>query len=242
MAIAYKNSDQLYWVKDNVISAEFPEVSKALSDPDGLLAIGGSLTIDRLIIAYQKGIFPWYNEGQPILWWSPNPRWVLEPSGIKISRSLRKTLRKNIFTVTVNRAFENVINACSAPRKDAIGTWITPELKKAFINLNKSGYAHSIECWHGQRLVGGLYGIAMGRIFFGESMFSKMNDASKVALVNLCRFLEKLDFQLIDCQVYTRHLESLGAYAMERKPFIDILHEFCDLSHLYQWQGKLNCD
>ena len=235
MTTVYKNSEQLYWVRDNIISAGFPPVSQALNDPDGLLAIGGSLTVERLINAYQQGIFPWYNEGQPVLWWSPDPRWVLNPGSIKISHSLGKTLRKNIFSVTVDRAFENVISMCASPRRDDNGTWITPDLKEAFLELHRNGYAHSIECWHDRILVGGLYGIAIDKVFFGESMFNRMNDASKVALVYLGEILRKRDFRLIDCQVYTRHLESLGAFPLKREIFIGILKNNCNPSIRHEW-------
>ncbi len=239
MTTVYKNSEQLYWVRDNIISAEFPPVHNALNDPDGLLAIGGSLNVERLINAYKQGIFPWYNEGQPVLWWSPDPRWVLDPRNIKISRSLNKTLRKNIFKVTINQAFEEVISMCASPRKDDNGTWITPDLKAAFLELHEYGYAHSIECWHEDILAGGLYGIAMDRIFFGESMFSRVNDASKIALIYLADMLNKRQFRYIDCQVYTRHLESLGAFPIKREKFVDILNNCCNSSVLHEWNGVL---
>lgn len=227
MAKAYPRSNQLYWVKDNVIASDFPDISKALEEPDGLLAIGGDLSPERLLDAYVRGIFPWNNDIQPVLWWSPDPRWVLMPDNLKISRSLKKTLNKKIYRITFNKNFSGVIENCAGPRNNSDGTWITHDIIESFNKLHQQGYAHSVECWHENTLVGGLYGIAIDRIFFGESMFSKMQDASKVALVHLVRILKNLDFRLIDCQVYSQHLESLGATPMPRKEFATILTEFC---------------
>lgn len=219
---------QLYWVADNVISNRFPDVGKALRDPDGLLAIGGDLGVTRLLDAYRHGIFPWYSEGQPILWWSPNPRCVLEPGNLKISRSLRKTLRKQRFRVTFNQAYTGVIAACARPRHGAPETWITGAMARAYTALYRQGHGLSVECWHDDELVGGLYGVIIGRIFFGESMFSSMSDASKVALVYLARELLQRDFRLIDCQVHSRHLQSLGARPIARDLFVNILKHDCD--------------
>jgi len=228
MARAYPRSNQLYWVKDNVIASDFPDISRALKEPDGLLAIGGDLSPERLLDAYVRGIFPWNNDIQPVLWWSPNPRWVLLPDNLKISRSLKKTLNRGIYKVTFNKNFSGVIAMCAGPRNNSDGTWITHDIIESFIKLHQQGYAHSVECWHEEILVGGLYGIAIDRIFFGESMFSKMQDASKVALTHLVRVLNNLDFKLIDCQVYSQHLESLGATPMFRKEFSAMLDEFCN--------------
>jgi leucyl/phenylalanyl-tRNA--protein transferase len=219
-----------YWIdpRDSVIS--FPDVSLALDEPDGLLAIGGDLRPQRLIAAYRRGIFPWYNEGQPILWWAPNPRTVLFPEKIKISRSLRKSLRNRAFTVSLDQAFSDVIEACSGPRPgdDNPGTWITPEMKQAYGQLHKQGYAHSVECWHDGQLVGGLYGIAIGRVFFGESMFTRRSDASKVAFVTLVQQLARWGFGVIDCQIHSQHLESLGAENITREQFSALLDEYCE--------------
>ena len=187
-----------YWLNP-YDPTDFPDVSLALREPDGLLAVGGDLRIERLLAAYQRGIFPWYSGDQPILWWSPDPRSVLFPDKLHISRSLRKTLRKQLFTITFDTAFEEVIHACSEPRADGLGTWITDEMQQAYLRLHQSGYAHSVECWLNGKLVGGLYGVAMGKVFFGESMFSRVTDASKIAFVFLVRQLQRWQFEMIDC-------------------------------------------
>lgn len=223
-----QSSNQIYWVQDNILATSFPPLEKALRDPDGLLAIGGTLSEERLLDAYTKGIFPWFNQGQPVMWWSPDPRCVLFPKEIKISRSLTKRIKQGSFKVTYNTAFWNVINECAAARNGIDDTWITNEIKEAYFNLYKLGYAHSVECWLGNKLVGGLYGMAMGKIFFGESMFSRASDASKVALVNLSEQLAAQDFKLIDCQVHSKHLQSLGAKPIQRKLFIQFLNNYCD--------------
>jgi leucyl/phenylalanyl-tRNA---protein transferase len=219
-----------YWIDPRGNNVDFPDVSLALKEPDGLLAIGGDLKPQRLLAAYRQGIFPWYNEGQPILWWAPNPRTVLFPQQIKISRSLRKTLRNKAFTVSLDRAFAEVIEACSGPRPDADnpGTWITHEMKQAYLHLHKQGHAHSVECWHHGQLVGGLYGVGIGRVFFGESMFTRCSDASKVAFVALAQQLAHWDFGLIDCQIHSLHLESLGAENIERAQFMALLNKYCE--------------
>ena len=227
MAKAHKEQNNLYWVRDNIIARDFPDINRALKEPDGLLAIGGDLSPERLIDAYSRGIFPWNNEGQPILWWSPDPRWVLYPDKIRISRSLNKVINKKTFRVTFNKNFHTVIKMCAAPRKDCEDTWITNDILNSFNKLHEKGYAHSVECWYENELVGGLYGIAMGKIFFGESMFSRISNASKIALVYLARTLASQNFSLIDCQVYTKHLESLGAVAISRKLFEEYLHQNC---------------
>lgn len=199
--------------------AGFPDPSEALSEPNGLLAIGGCLSVPRLLNAYRSGIFPWFNPGEPILWWSPDPRWVMQPEGIRISRSLGKVIRKNRFTCSFDRAFDRVISACSAPRSMAEGTWISADMMAAYERLHQKGYAHSFEAWQGNELAGGLYGVAVGRVFFGESMFHRSTDASKVAFAYACSMLARWDYQLIDCQVHTRHLESLGASSIDRATF-----------------------
>ena len=191
------------------------------ADPSGLLAVGGDLSNERLLEAYRVGIFPWYSEDQPILWWSPDPRLVLELGDFKISRSLRKTLKKGIFQVTFDRAFDEVIQACaSVLREGQSGTWITQEMQAAYIHLHGLGYAHSIESWFQEELVGGLYGISLGKAFFGESMFHRQTDASKVALAALVEKLKGWDFHFIDAQMTTDHMMSLGAKEMSRRIFL----------------------
>lgn len=210
------------WLKPD--SIEFPDVESAAIEPDGLLAVGGDLTSARLITAYQKGIFPWYEEGQPILWWSPDPRCVLLPDKLHVSKSLKKTLKRQCFRISFDRAFEQVMHCCAGARANSQGTWITPKIKSAYSSLHQLGIAHSVEAWQDDQLVGGLYGLAMGSIFFGESMFSSARDASKIALYYLVEKLNHLDFTLIDCQVYNPHLERLGAECIPRRAFIDHLN------------------
>ena len=212
-----------FWLDPNDPDAEFPDVSLALTEPDGLLAIGGDLSPERLLRAYRKGIFPWYNPDQPILWWSPNPRAVLFPDRLKISRSLKKSIRNRGYRVSINDSFAEVINACSLPRRHEAGTWITREMKLAFQRLHEMGWAHSVECWQENQLVGGLYGLAIDQVFFGESMFSSATDASKVAFAHLVGQLQEQQFHLIDCQVASPHLFSLGAELIPREHFISLL-------------------
>jgi leucyl/phenylalanyl-tRNA--protein transferase len=207
----------------------FPDVRRALRHPNGLLAAGGDLSPERLLSAYRRGIFPWFSEGDPILWWSPDPRTVLVPEQIRISRSLRKRLRRRLLGVTLDRSFGQVIRACSAPRGADGGTWIVPRMVRAYETLHRLGWGHSVEVWQGERLVGGLYGVALGRVFFGESMFSRADDASKVALVYLCERLGAWGFGLIDCQMRTDHLISLGAQEIPRGHFVALLDRFCPL-------------
>ena len=198
----------------------FPPVEEA--EADGLLAVGGDLTKERLLAAYRQGIFPWYEFGQPILWWCPNPRLVLFPKELKISRSLRKVLRKKDFKISFDSAFSNVIKACADVRtKQGKGTWIIPEMQQAYTELHQEGYAHSVESWLNGELVGGLYGISLGQCFFGESMFSTVNDSSKVALVALAEFSKQVGIKIIDCQMTTQHLLSLGAQEIDRKSFFE---------------------
>jgi leucyl/phenylalanyl-tRNA--protein transferase len=197
------------------------------SEGDGLLAVGGDLSEERLLRAYYMGIFPWYSDPDPILWWSPDPRMVLFPNELKVSRRLRRTIRSGRFEVTMDTAFEQVITACAlVPRKHEKGTWITPEMVSAYCRLHASGFAHSVESWFNGRLAGGLYGIAVGRCFFGESMFSLQSNASKVAFVELVEYLQKKKFRIIDCQVATTHLRKFGAREIPRKVFLNILQKY----------------
>jgi len=225
----------LQWLSPDP-STDFPPVETALTEPDGLLAAGGDLSTERLIKAYSHGIFPWYSEGEPILWWSPDPRFVLYPEAIKLSRSLAKNLRNSGLRITIDKAFAKVIANCAElPRKDQPGTWITPQMKQAYINMHQLGHAHSVECWQDNELVGGLYGFSSGQVFCGESMFSKQSNASKIALVYLCRFIHHHGFKLIDSQVYTEHLERLGARMIPRSEYINILQEPVDLKMPDNW-------
>ena len=222
----------LTWLAE-LPDSPFPTLDQALDD--GLLAVGGDLSSHRLLNAYRNGIFPWFNEHDPILWWSPDPRMVLFTEQIKVSKSLQKTLKSTQLSITIDRAFSDVMTACAAPRKSAngetnSGTWIHPDMIEAYTALHQQGVAHSVECWQGNNLVGGLYGIAIGHIFFGESMFSTVQDSSKIALVALCRQLERWGFPLIDCQIYSEHLASMGATEIKRKQFTSYLDKFCPQS------------
>jgi leucyl/phenylalanyl-tRNA---protein transferase len=217
----------LPWLADHPI--RFPSVARALRDPDGLLAAGGDLSPDWLLAAYRRGIFPWYSDDQPLLWWSPDPRMVLFPGEIRLRRSLAKRLRNGGFRVTADRAFAAVVAACAAPRPAQPATWITDEMQAAYARLHALGAAHSVEVWQDDRLVGGLYGVALGPVFFGESMFSRTADASKVALVQLARAMDAGGGRLIDCQMHTAHLASLGARDIARDAFI---------GYLEKWLGK----
>lgn len=210
----------------------FPPVETALADPNGLLAMGGDLSAERLLDAYRHGIFPWFNPGEPILWWSPDPRMVLVPGAVRVTRSLAKRMRNAGFELRVDTAFVEVMRACAAPREGAGGTWISPAMVAAYTRLFDAGYAHSVETWRDGRLVGGLYGVAIGRMFYGESMFSREPDASKVALVRLARQLEAWGFGLIDCQMETPHLASMGARTLPRVAFTARLAELVNLPHL----------
>ena len=197
----------------------FPSTDQALEQPPGLLAVGGDLSPTRLINAYRQGIFPWYSDEQPILWWSPAPRCVIYPDAVHVSRRLRRRYNQGQFTLSVDQVFSEVIEACAAPRQDYEGTWITAEMKSAYIRLHEMGVAHSIEVRIDDELAGGIYGLALGSVFFGESMFSKREDTSKIALVALCRQLQEWDFTLLDCQVSNPHLLSMGADEITREDF-----------------------
>jgi len=201
----------------------FPDPN--LADDDGLVAVGGDLSTHRLLKAYEMGIFPWFDEQGPVLWWSPNPRLILIPSEIKISRSLKSIIKKRIFEVAFDRDFEAVIKNCADLRRsNHVGTWITKDMIDAYCKLYDEGYAHSVECWFEGQLVGGLYGVSLGRVFFGESMFCKQSNSSKIALVSLCERLIKWNFTMIDCQVVTRHLISMGAKTVSREDFLKLLN------------------
>ena len=198
----------------------FPPVEQALDHPDGLLAAGGTLSLHRLIEAYGRGIFPWFNEGDPVLWWSPDPRTVLVPSRFHVSHSLRKRLKKEAFLVTVDAVFTRVLDGCAAPRPREAGTWLTPPMRQAYTALFAAGLAHSIEVWMSGDLVGGVYGVSIGRVFFGESMFARQPDASKIGLARLCAQLARWGVPFLDCQLETEHLMSLGAERMPRRQFV----------------------
>jgi len=210
------------WLRGN---APFPPVAKALAAPNGLLCAGGDLAPERLVEAYRHGIFPWFSEGDPILWWSPDPRMVLFPDELKVSRSLGKRVDRGTYETRVDTAFREVIEACAGPREGQSGTWIVPEMVEAYVRLHELGFAHSVESWREGRLEGGLYGVALGRVFFGESMFARAPDASKVALVKLVERLRRDGCRAIDCQQATPHLASLGAREISRKAFAQLLKE-----------------
>lgn len=205
----------------------FPDIDSALSEPDGLLAYGGDLSNERLLSAYSKGIFPWYSDDSPILWWSPSERGILKLTDFKCSKSLAKKIRQQRYTVTLNHAFEGVINACAnVPRNDAMhGTWITDEMIDAYINLHQQGHAHSIEVWHQQQLVGGLYGVGLNNVFCGESMFHIETDCSKIATYYLVQWLKQHDFAFIDCQLVNPHLSTLGVKGVARDYFLSKLNQ-----------------
>ncbi|MAZ87901.1 MAG: leucyl/phenylalanyl-tRNA--protein transferase [Cellvibrionaceae bacterium] len=215
---------QLAWLEPD--SLDFPPTDTALEDPNGLLAAGTTLSCEQLIAAYQQGIFPWFEDGQPVLWWSPSPRLVLLPEELHISKSMKKLLKKSEFEVTTDLAFDEVIHHCAAPRPDQQGTWITEEISEAYQEMHARGLAHSVEVWQNDELVGGLYGIAMGQIFFGESMFALTANASKYGFIYLIRALKQLNYKLIDCQVHTNHLASLGAKEIPRHDFENYLLNF----------------
>jgi leucyl/phenylalanyl-tRNA---protein transferase len=209
----------IYRLSEDLI---FPHPS--LAEDDGLLAVYGDLSPERLLLAYSNGIFPWFSEDEPILWWSPDPRFILYPESIRISHSMKKLLKKEIYKITFDTCFRNVICSCGDVRKDT-GTWITEEMIEAYCTLHELGFAHSVETWHEGKLVGGLYGISIGKCFFGESMFSIMSNASKAAIITLSKILDEKNFTMIDCQVYTEHLESLGAVNIPRERFLTIVKE-----------------
>ncbi len=219
---------QIIWLEDN--NFQFPKVDTALTEPDGLLAASERLTPELVIQAYQQGIFPWYSDGQPVLWWSPNPRCVLYPEKFHISRSFKRTLNNNPFEIKTDTAFREVMLACAEPRAkdkdpDEAGTWITQKMLDVYCQLHAAGIAHSIECWHDGKLAGGMYGLTLGNVFFGESMFSKKKGASKVAMFHLCTEIKP---SLVDAQVYSKHLATLGAEEIERTDFVEHIKSHAD--------------
>ena len=214
------NPIRLHWLDPRNPQQPFPPVHLAMRDPNGLLAIGGDLSLSRLLRAYSQGIFPWFNPDEPILWWCPDPRAVLAPGELHVSHSLKKRVRKNDYAVTFDRAFPEVLDACSAARAKSRGTWLGVDMKCAYYDLYRSGHCHSVEVWREGALIGGLYGVALGRAFFGESMFSRAADGSKIAFVYLCRQLQAWDFELSDCQISSAHLATLGARDLSRDSFL----------------------
>ena len=215
----------------------FPPVERALKDPNGLLAAGADLSQERLLDAYRRGIFPWFSGGEPVLWWSPDPRMVLHCEELKVSRSLGKSIRNKGYEVRVDTAFAEVLKQCAAPRDGEPGTWLGAAMRRAYVGLHRAGHAHSFETWRGDDLVGGLYGVAVGRMFYGESMFSRATDASKVALVYLVQHLKARQFPLIDCQMHTPLLASLGARAIPRRA---LLRRLATLVNYPEHPGRWN--
>jgi len=217
----------IYWLPASGDPTAFPSAEKALREPDGLLAAGGDLHPQRLLSAYARGIFPWYDEGQPILWWSPDPRAVLWPDDLHISRRMARTLRKMDLRFSADTAFDAVIEGCSAPRVKSRGTWITRDMADAYRRLHQIGWAHAFEGWLGDDLAAGLYGVAIGQVFFAESMFTRVDDASKAVLINAVDYLRARSFELIDCQVRSEHLRTLGATTLSRREFLGHLKRLC---------------
>lgn len=219
--------NRIVWLSPSDPPEAFPDVAEALTDPDGLLAAGGDLDPKRILVAYRKGIFPWYDDGQPILWWSPDPRCILRPADLHLSRRLRQQIRNSDAELRFNQAFADVIRACAGERKSQQGTWITDDIMAAFERLHADGWAHSVEIWEDGQLVGGVYGLCIGRVFFGESMFSARPNTSKMALFGLTRHMHAEGLELLDCQVVSQHLVTLGASTIDRAEFTEILDRAC---------------
>ena len=226
-------SPNITWISSDDPPEAFPEIESAFDIPDGLLAAGGDLSPERLLYAYRHGIFPWYDSGQPILWWSPDPRCVLRPHEFHASKRLRRSLSRSKLEVSFNQAFSAVITACAEDRIGQQGTWITDDMADAYSRLHQQGWAHSIEIWQENRLAGGLYGLAIGRAFFGESMFSRQTNASKASMLALCQHMVLNDFEILDCQVESPHLVSLGASLMPRNKFAAVLRRACNTNSQY---------
>ena len=220
-------SPQIKWISSDDPPEAFPDIESAYDVPNGLLAAGGDLSLGRLLYAYRHGIFPWFDKDQPILWWSPEPRCVLHPEALRISRRTKRSLKSSNFQIRFNTAFDDVVAGCAAQRHGQDGTWITREMAAAYRNLHDHNWAHSIEVWSSDNLVGGLYGLAIGKVFFGESMFSRENNASKAAMLTLCETLLENNFSLLDCQVESPHLMSLGATLTPRQEFAATLQNAC---------------
>jgi len=220
--------DKPKWLSATGSPEDFPAPAAALREPNGLLAVGGCLHPEWLLSAYVRGIFPWYEAGQPILWWSPDPRAVLWPEELHVARRLRRSMRQSRLRLTVDSAFEDVIRACAQPRRYTQDTWITPQMRAAYVKLHELGWAHSFEAWSGESLMGGLYGVAIGSVFFGESMFSRETNASKIAFVHSVAYLRQRGFELIDCQVWSHHLKSFGARTIPRDEFTALLAKLCN--------------
>ena len=232
-------SPQIAWISAGDPPTSFPPIETACKVPDGLLAAGGDLSESRLLYAYRHGIFPWYSEGQPILWWSPNPRCVIFPERLHVSRRTRRALRRSSFEIRFNNACDDVIARCAEDRPGQDGTWITREMHAAYLALHDSGWVHSIETWNEGELVGGMYGLAIGKAFFGESMFSSETNSSKAAMLALCSVLIKNGFRLLDCQVESPHLVSLGAERVSRQQFAGMLAEACTPATRFDaWPAK----
>lgn len=223
------------WIQPDADPDAFPPLSRALIQPNGLLCAGGDLSVERLLAAYRRGIFPWFSDGDPILWWSPDPRTVFDPGAVHVSRRLARTLRTCDWSVSIDVCFGAVIRACSEPRPGQPETWITAEMEHAYCALHRAGHAHSLEIWDGDRLIGGIYGLAIGRAFFGESMFNRCPNASRAALVALCRWLDRCGFGLLDGQVESVHLHRMGAVRVPRSEFLASLDRLCD-------RAPHNCD
>ena len=223
------------------LNSSFPPLEHALAEPNGLLATGGDLSPERLLEAYSQGIFPWFNEDEPILWWSPDPRMVLFPNELKISQSLRKTIKKHNYQIRTDSHFKQIMQACAQPRKNQAGTWIHPQMIAAYTALYEMGWAHCVETWIDDQLIGGLYGVSIGRIFFGESMFSLKPNASKIAFVHLVQQLQQWQFDLIDCQVRTSHLASLGAREISRRQFRQILDSSISIHSSLNYKWDFGC-
>lgn len=226
------------WLAESNI--RFPPVNTALDEPNGLLAAGGNLSTSTLLRAYRAGIFPWYSDSDPILWWSPDPRFVMKPSDIHISKSMGKLLAKNPFTYSCDTAFEKVILCCAEPRSYTNSTWITDDMMDAYCQLHQQGHAHSIEVWQRGELAGGIYGVAIGTVFFGESMFSKVSNASKAGFIMLAKTLDICGYGLIDCQVSSKHLKTLGAYSIGRADFIDTINRLTSVEPVNSAWDMLN--
>lgn len=227
---------RLHWLDPRQPAQAFPDPAGALADPNGLLAIGGDLSPVRLLNAYREGIFPWFNPDEPILWWSPDPRCVFVPGELHVSHSLARRIKRGDYAVSFDRAFADTLEACAGPRRAGRGTWLGPEMRAAYLALHQRGLAHSLEVWREGRQIGGLYGVAIGRIFFGESMFSAETDASKLALVHLARQLQQWGFPLIDCQVASPHLTTLGARTLPRAEFRERSRAAQRLAPPLRWQ------